>query len=154
MACETIEDIFNRIRRFHKELSDFYQKLNDTAQQERVKMLLDYLQQHEKNLEESLASYQTEVSNNILKTWFKFHIPDELHDTCCKQLSIENKLNASTDEIVALALKLDDCLINLCSMIIEKTDIPEIRDVFTNLLNLEKKQEMQLARNSLTINDI
>lgn len=153
MAFETTKDVLDHVRQFHQQLSEFYNRLSQKAEKERVKMLLDYLSRHEKHLENSMADYEAEVSANILKTWFQYPPPKDMLTTC-QSLSIDDYDVLTVDSVVILALDLDNCLISLYREMIKNSESTEVREVFENLLAMEQKEELELVRNSLELKDL
>ena len=60
----------------------------------------------------------------------------------------------SVDNIITIALQLDDCLLNLYKDIKENTISDAVREFFTNLLEMEKQEEIELIRNALELKKI
>jgi rubrerythrin len=153
MAFETIKDVLDHVREFHHQLSTFYRNLIDKTDMERVRMLLDYLSQHEEHLEESMARYESEVSERILKSWFQYPPPKEIPGIC-KTLAVDEVVDLSVDGVIKLALELDDCLIDLYNEMIRGSKSEEVREVFQSLLDMEKQEELELVRDSLELKDL
>jgi rubrerythrin len=153
MAFETTKDVLDHVREFHQQLSEFYRDLIDKTDKERVRMLLDYLSRHEKHLEESMARYEAEVSERILKTWFQYPPPKEILGIC-KTLAVDEVEDLSVDGVIKLALELDDCLIDLYKEMIRGSESEEVREVFQSLLDMEKQEELELVRDSLELKDL
>jgi rubrerythrin len=150
MSFETTKDVLDHARDFHHHLSEYYSQLSDKAGRERVKMLLNYMSRHEKHLAESLSEYEHSVSSKILDTWFQFPAPKEALTTC-RIVAVEENTELSVDGIVDLALQLDECLVQLYKSMIESSESEEVREVFTNLLQMEKHEEVELVRNAFRL---
>jgi rubrerythrin len=153
MAVETTKDVLDHAREFHTQLSEFYSLLSKKSEKQRVKLLLDYMSQHEKHLEETLTRYEEEVSEKILNTWFQFPPPKEVLTTCSK-INIEEKQDLTVDDVIEMAVKLDDCLIDLYKEMIKNSEIDEMREVFTSLMEMEKRQELELVRDAQEWKDL
>jgi hypothetical protein len=153
MSFETTKDVLDHARRFHREVSDFYGRLSGQPQQERVKILLDYMSRHEKHLEESLTQYEEGVSGKILNTWFQYPPPRETLDLC-KNLTMEGNENLTVDQVIKLALELDECLVTLYKAMVEAAETEEVKEIFENLLAMEKQEKMNLVRDALQFDDI
>ena len=67
MPYKKTRDILDRARTFHNNISERYRTLSVAAEKEKVKMLLDYLSRHEKNLAKSLEEYEEDASREILE---------------------------------------------------------------------------------------
>ena len=114
---------------------------------------MDYLSRHEKHLEENLARYEEEVSGKILNAWFQYPPPKEVLNTC-KSAVIPGQEDLSIDGVVEMALQLDDCLIDLYKEMIKSSELEEVKEVFNNLLEMEKREKLDLVRNALELKDL
>ena len=153
MAFETTKDVLDHAREFHGRVSDFYGRLSKKVHKERVKMLLEYLTRHEKHLEESLAQYEEGVSQKILNTWFLYPPPKQILDTC-QTVALEEKEDLVVDDVIKIALELDECLVQLYKIMVEHSEFEEVREVFANLLALEKRRELDFVRDALYLKEI
>jgi rubrerythrin len=152
MRFETTRDVLDYVKQFHRKARNLYSELADQEEQERLKLLLDYLSRHENHLAKSLADYEQETSEKILNTWFQY-VPDQALLEPINNIDIEP--NLSVDEIVNLAMRLDNCLIELYKEMIDHSSaISEVKEVFQNLLDMEKQEQHQLARSRLGILDM
>ncbi len=149
-SFETAKDVLDHSRHFHRQLGELYARLSDNSGKERVKMLLGYLSRHEKHLDESLSQYEEAVSEQILNTWFQFLPPKETM-SLCEGLPLEVNTELTVDGIVDLALKYDDCLIHLYEAMINSTESEQVRAVFNNLLEMEKREEVELVKNAFRL---
>ncbi|MGD2089825.1 MAG: hypothetical protein PVH61_26860 [Candidatus Aminicenantes bacterium] len=153
MAIETTKDILDHVREFHTQLSDFYRLLSSKSETQRVKLLLDYMSQHEEYLEETLIRYEEEVSDKILNTWFQYPPPTELLDTC-REVSINKTEDLAVDDVIEMAVKLNQCLIDLYKEMIKNSETDYMREFFTNLMEMEKRQELELVRDAQEWKDL
>jgi hypothetical protein len=135
----TAKDILGQVRDFHHQLSTLYGSLSKKVEKECLKVLLNYLGSHEKHLEESMANYEGEVSRKILDAWFLFPSSKKLLGTNC-DVEIENEKNLTVDEVIQLALKLNGCLIDLYSKVIESSVLEEVRDILKTSWRLKKRR--------------
>lgn len=148
---ERTRDVLDHVRAFHTRLADYYARLKHEAERERLRMLLDYLSRHEKHLADILTRYEEKASRGLLNAWFQF-TPDS-----DRLGSIREKVlspDMSCDEVVAVALELDDKVVELYGDMASSAESPEVRELFENLLEIEKKEELQLTRNALRLRDL
>jgi rubrerythrin len=129
-------------------LSAFYERLRDRAQRKRVRLLLDYLSRHETNLNRCLGQFADHTSLAVLDTWVQY-VPD-VHPFPHLE-SIEVAPALSTDDVIALALQLDDALIAFYRQLCDEADSSEVRDVFESMLRLEEVDEIALKRQAFEI---
>jgi len=144
-------DIIDCLRSFHKQMQDFYERLHEKDEKQKVKMLLDYLSRHEKHREETLAKYEEEASKKVMETWFKY-IPRNISPDCLENIVINS--NMSVDDVIGIAMHFNNCLVQLYTRLVENTSGNEVRNVFICLLERMKKEKMNLARDALWLNDI
>lgn len=55
MRYRHVRDMLDEVREFHGQLSDYYHKLSDSTEQRRVKLMLDHMSDHQRNLQDRLA---------------------------------------------------------------------------------------------------
>lgn len=144
-------EIIDFIGSFHKKMSEYYMKLNEETKKQRMKMLLDYLIEHEKQREETLANYQKEASSKVLNNWFKY-VPENIPYDCFDDIVFDPEM--SVDDVVINTLRLNDCLIEMYKDLIKETEVEEVKELFNSLLKRLEKEEKNLVRDATTLNDI
>ncbi|MGC9513694.1 MAG: hypothetical protein ACP5D8_08700 [Fidelibacterota bacterium] len=152
ISFKQARDVLDYAKDFHHQLSRYYKTLNDKTDQVRVKMLLDYLAIHEEKLEKNIEHIEENISAKVLGTWFKYTLCEDLR----KELSsmIIRIDDMSVEEIIRMAIQLDDCLIRIYKKIAQNSDIPEIRDIFTNLSELEDHEKRRFVMDSTRMYDM
>lgn len=150
-CCKQLKEFVDFGKNFHKEIGHFYRQLNKQTELERVKMLLDYLSRHEQHLEESLARFKKENHPKILEAWLEYS----------PELNVEKHIQAAeihagmtTDEVVDIAMRFDDTLIKLYEELAEKANDPHVKELLTNLLELEKTEKIQTMRAAMSLQDM
>jgi len=146
MEFERTRDVLDHVRAFHERVSSFYENLADEANQQRTRMILDYMSRHEKHLQESIGRYEEDAAKEILDTWFQYS-PEE--DLLVRLTDIEVTHDMSVDDVVGIAMRLDDSLIELYGELEESALSENVKDLFSNLLELEKQEEHKIARTGL-----
>lgn len=150
-CCKQVHEFVAFGKQIHGKLKELYEALNEQAQLERVKMLLDFLSRHEEHLEESLARFEKDTRHGILQAWLEYS-PNLDVDAVMGSHSLRE--NPSTDEIIQLALDFDDTLVNLYREVSEKVNDSKVKAVFQNLLQLEEKEKVQVARAAMMLWDM
>jgi rubrerythrin len=145
------KEILEYSREFHRQVSNFYQKMADKAQSARVKLLLDYMIHHEKHLEKSLKDFQQGVSSQALNVWYQYS-QEQRAFAPLKTIKYDEKM--TVDDVIKIAADIDKCLIESYKGVAETTRIPEIREIFQNLLQMENQEKHVKARIALGINDM
>lgn len=151
MHYQTVKDVVEHSRQLHKDISDLYSKLSENQAQERVAMLLEYLKRHEDHLEDSLSQFGQDKSQSVLESWLQYS-PD--HDVSDVLASVTISDHMSTDQVVSMALKLDDYFIDLYQEMIDHTSSSSVKAVFQNLLDMEHQEKIKMSKTALQINDM
>ena len=150
MPFETVKDVLDHARAFHQELEIYYDRMSQIAEKERVQILLEYLSRHERHLDECLAAYENDAVHAVLDTWYKY-TPDKatVHDIESLQL----KPSMTLADVIAAALKMDQCLVELYQEMLDRSVSEDIKELFKQLLTLEKTEEVQLVRDAVEMED-
>jgi rubrerythrin len=150
MSFKTVRDVLQLSQDIHKNASILYEQLREQTQRERIDMLLKFLSRHEEELAQTLAKVQSDVSERILDEWHQTELTSiEAVLDGCKQCHPD----ISLEELVELALKVDDALISLYRHMASDATTDAARQLFNNLVVLEENEKMKTARAALSTND-
>lgn len=69
MAIETLRDVLNWTETFHKQLNQCLSQEAETSTDERAKMVLNYLADHEAKLTKVIESFEHNGKESVLNTW-------------------------------------------------------------------------------------
>ncbi len=150
-SYKQVREILAYVRLFHGQMREFYERLHKKDEQQRIKIILDFLCRHEKHREETLAQYEAETSKKILDTWFQY-IPEHTVPECLEDIEIQSDM--AVDDIIRMALDLNNCIIETYKALIEETDVDEVKEVFSKLLKRLESEEKNLMRDSLWLYDV
>lgn len=143
MRFEQTKDILEHAKSFHKYIAEYYHQLKEKSNKERLKMFLDYFEEHQKYLEETITAYSESLSEKLLKTWFQTSPCEEVF----KKLQALLKAGEdSIDELIQLALEVDDCMINMYKTLAEGAEIKNVREIFNNLIQLVENEKRKTVR--------
>jgi len=151
MHYQTVKDVVDHSRQLHQQISSIYKKLSEDQSQARVSMLLDYLKRHEDHLEASLEQFEKDKSQKVLESWFQY-APDQNIAEVLNDIQVNDHM--TTDEVVGMALKLDDYFIDLYQDMVDHSSSGAVKDVFQNLLEMEQQEKIRVAKTALQLNDI
>lgn len=150
MSQEQVIDMIDHARDFYSQLSKYYDELSVVADRERVKIFLDYLSECEKRHEQALAKYEETAPHDVIDTWFKCGA-DKANESCFQSPKLTADMDADT--VLREALRLDQCLSDLYQEAIDRAQTDRIKEVFTNLLEANKKDMRNLVRDSGHLHD-
>lgn len=151
MHYQTVKDVVDHSRQLHQQISAIYKKLGEDQSQDRVAMLFDYLKRHEDHLELSLDQFEKDKSQKVLDTWFQY-APDHNIAEVLNDIQVNDHM--TTDEVVAMALKLDDYFIELYEDMVEHSASDAVKAVFQNLIDMEQQEKIRVSKTALQLNDI
>jgi rubrerythrin len=151
MHYKTVKDVIDHSRRLHQQISKLYKNIKQKQTQERVKMLLDYLQRHEEHLEKSLSQFEHDKSQKVLDSWFQY-APDQDLSEILSTIEINDHMDS--EEVIIMALKLDDYFIELYESMVTNSSSPSVKAVFQNLLDMEQQEKIRTARTALNMHDM
>ncbi|MCD8523991.1 MAG: hypothetical protein LRY66_03520 [Saccharospirillaceae bacterium] len=150
MSYSTVKDVLEYSRRLHEHARNLYQQLRDQTQRERVDMMLQLLAAHEDTLARSMTSMQEHASQKVLTEWHQFE-PGSISDAL--KNSQELHADISVDELVSVALKIDDYMISLYQQMLSEATSADSRQLFQNLIALEESEKMRTVRAALSASD-
>jgi len=150
MSYSTVKDVLDYSQKLHEHARNLYQQLRDQTQRERVDMMLQLLAEHEDTLASSMQSMQEHTSEQVLNEWHQFE-PGSIADALagCKECHPD----MSVDELVQMALKIDDYLISLYRQMASAATSSDGRQLFESLVQLEETEKVRTVRAALSAND-
>lgn len=151
MRFKTSGDLLELASQMHDGLAHYYQRLSDGNGKEKVRMLLDYLSRHEQNLAEAAQRYSKEAPDAIRNAWFSQELDFEFVKCIPPAKPVEQM---SVDEVIDLAIQLDDCITDLYQMIAAQSELPAVKEAFSNLVSQERQEKMRMVRQAMQLNDM
>ena len=144
MRFEQTKDVLEHARNFHQKISEFYQNRRDRTEQQRLKLVLDYMSHREHELADALGEFAEGSSREILDTWFQFTVDDETLKLCPDALLHDD---ITVDDVIRAGVAMSQCFIDLFREIATTADSDQVRAVFQNLLESEQREQKKLVRN-------
>ena len=149
-----VSEIIELIEKYHKGLSDYFLLLKTKTEDQRVHLLLDYLGRSEAFMAEYIEKYRKAAPKRIMHSWVKYvpWLPTDIYCECRKNVMLQPPL--STNNVVDAAIHFDDCLISFYTTLVQEIQNERAGEIFSNLLRVTKKHEMNLARDISWLNDL
>ena len=151
MKFEQIKDIIDHAKSFHQLIGEYYQSLKEKSENPRLEILLDYLIEHERNLQDRLTEYGMNAPKKVMKTWFQFATCDERFHQLKSSLGADE---VSAEDVVVKTICLYDCIIQDFENLAKNAEIDEIRDVILSIAAMERKEQRKIVRNSRMLDDL
>ncbi|SFI23456.1 hypothetical protein [Modicisalibacter xianhensis] len=152
MQVETLGDVLDWTKAAHTNLADCLSHCSTSSRRERVKMLLDYLAQHERELSRTLEMSRQDASPSALNTWCYEYFekyPIEPHEQCNDAFR-----DKDTDQVMAAILAWHDKVSGLYRFLLSRAETNSARELLTNLLSLEEHETMRIVRDAGRMEDI
>jgi hypothetical protein len=142
MPAGQVSEILDAVRGVHRQLAARYHELDESASDERIKLLLEDMERRETKFDECVEQYESEEGAAVLNTWLQF-VPDEvLHlDHIAERLAAPRSLSELVEETLRLNSSLCDAYLTLA----QKAPIPALRELFTDLANIEERNDCHYA---------
>jgi hypothetical protein len=144
MRIETTKDILDHSRKFHKIIAEYYNKISEASDKERVKLLLNYLKERENQIEKTISELESSLSNGVLNSWFSYSQCKTNLDELTKLIK---KDKTTIEEVIDMFVQIDNCLIDLYTKLCNSTKNSEVQDFFNNLIKLEEIHKIKSLKN-------
>ena len=146
MAAMQVRQILDQIRHDHRQLAAYYESLEDAADDENIKCLLEYMGRHESSIDRAVDDYERSSVKGTLDTWVAF-VPDFSLDEVLAEGAVHLELTA--DEVIYRALTVDHALIEYYQSLAQMTSPAHVRELFENLVEDECAKDHEYARSIL-----
>jgi len=149
-----IRSIIDNIQDFHIGLSSYFQSLKESAYDERSIMLLNYISKRENHIANNLKEYLQDSDDKVLERGLEVApcLPTNIFNKCSKDL--DNCSPLYVDDIIAIAIHYDDCLIDFFTLLVKETEGTNAEPIFRNFLRQTQNEQKKLARDSLWCQDL
>lgn len=152
MRYKTVKDILDWTAELHRQLGELAEKAADDPGRDRLKLVVEYLADHESRLKKAILGFETETPDGVLSTWFdrapNFELPDLNGDA-------EALANAdSIEQAVSLVVDFHDQIVGIYGNLAEQTNNEKIRELFESLASLEEHDKLRLVRNAHHLRDM
>lgn len=152
MQIETLKDVLHWTREFHQHLSQCLSDCADKNTDERARMLLTYLSDHEKALTQVVSGFEISGDEHALNTWCYEYVakhPIVQHVHCDAPYT---ELDAT--QIMAVIVDQHQQVIELYRYLAARADIPSAKELMESLRSLEEHEMMRMAQTSNRFEDV
>ncbi|TDO16612.1 2-hydroxyacyl-CoA dehydratase [Halomonas ventosae] len=138
---------------YHRGLAEQYDQLAATDVNDRVRMALEYLAEHERKMQRELTSYLEEESKhrNVLETWFD-DPADFPHAPTLERLT-HNISCDSVQDVLSTALTMHRTLQDLYAHRVELASAQAEREFFASLSSGHEAEVRRLVRDMQRLED-
>ena len=149
MTAATTHSLVDLVSQFHRQLAQHCSQTARLNQDERVRLLLDYVGRHETHLAAALQSYENQAREKILATWFRNAPTNALPRLDQHALSA----TSTVDDVIEWAVEMDNAIISFYRTLATEAETPDLKKVLDNLLAMEESEQHRMVRSALRIQD-
>ena len=151
MRFKNTRDVLDHVKRFHQAVSARSMEVCGKSDQERVRILLNYISDREQDLAQAVSTFTEETDDSILDTWFQYTTDDAALNSL---LTDSIKPNMSPEDIMSTTMAISDHLLDMYRGMLDAAPTDALRQVFQNLLDHEQVEREHLARNLEMFQDL
>lgn len=152
MQIETLKDVLHWTKEFHQHLSQCLAHCADQNTDDRARMMLGYLSEHEKTLTDVVSGFERSGDEHALNTWcyeYLEHHPITQHAHCDSPFA---ELDAK--QIIEVIVDQHQQVIELYRYLASRADIPSVKELVESLQSLEEHEVMRMVQSSNRLSDI
>lgn len=127
---------------FHAELRGHLEAAGYTAQDGRVRALLELAGRHEKLMELNLARYEGQGEKGVLETWLQFTPEESLRETF-ENTRLDPEM--SMEDVVQCVIEWDQTLLDLYRQFAGATAAGRVQELFASLAEMEEAKQESLS---------
>jgi hypothetical protein len=152
MRYKTVKDILDWTAELHRQLGLLAEKVAEDPERDRLKLVVDYLADHEARLKQAMLDFEKDIPEGLLSTWFDrapdFPMPDLVQDAH----DLAHAVNI--EQAVSLVVEFHDQIVTIYNNLAEQTNNERIRELFESLAALEEHDKLRLVRNAHHMRDM
>jgi hypothetical protein len=136
---------------YHRKVSDYYQDMADGDVSPRVRLMLDYLIDHELHRALALGEFCQDASHKVLEHWFK---GVEISFPIAHKEILGEAARTDLDQLVKSAVTYKTSLINYFAHLLEHSTDRELTNLIDKLKKQEEKAMKRMIRHSQGLADL
>lgn len=152
MESETFAEVLEWTQQLHTDLAEVLARAARTNKDERARMLLSYLAEHEVEMADNVAAFSSRADAKALGTHIYHYISHKVIDS--EGICSAPYDTMDFDEISQLVFGLHDEVLDLYRTLLEKADIPELATLLEGLVQLEEHQVKLMVTQAGRMNDL
>lgn len=152
MQVETLKDVLHWTREFHEHLNQCLSHCADRNSDERARMMLTYLSDHEKALTKVVRGFESSGDEHALNTWcyeFVTKHPIVQHAYCDAPFS-----EFDAGQIMEVIVDQHQQVIELYRYLASRVDIPSAQELMESLHSIEEHEMMRMSQSANRFSDI
>ena len=136
---------------YHRKVSEYYQEMADGEVSPRVRLMLDYLIDHELHRALALGEFCRDASHHVLDHWFK---GVEITFPVARKETLGDAARTDLDQLIKSAVSYKNSLINYFAHCLEHSTDNELTNLIETLKKQEEKAMKRMIRHSQGLADL
>ncbi|MFV8782217.1 hypothetical protein ACNKU7_07315 [Microbulbifer sp. SA54] len=136
-------EVLKDAQKFHLDMAGIYRQMQEKAEDNRTKLLLEHLHEHELRMANNLKNYGAVAQHKVMQTWLQY-TQEESASQLVKNLYLSDK--PSLEEVNKLGQEVDRYFSDLYHSVYESIESEEVKDVFDNLKQIQDKERITLSK--------
>jgi len=157
MKFETLKDVLHWTREFHQQLSQSLLHSSSKNSDERARMTLTYLSDHEKALAKVVSGFETTGEEHALNTWcidYMVHKPITQKPITQQAHVDEPFVSLDATQIISLIVDQHQQVIELYRYLASRADIPSAIELLETLSAMEEHEMMRMVQSTNRFGDL
>lgn len=151
MRFQQLNEQLEYISKCRLEMARLYGRLHSAVDSSRVKLMLEYLQQHEKEMSLKIDDYIEEAPSKLLELWYNDIVFEDFIKRCQE---VVPKANMNEEDLLELHLDLDNRLIGLLQKTADSSVPGDVKNAMSELVRVKKIQQQRLVHSCIRMDDI
>lgn len=143
MAIETIKDILDWGRRLHEELAHIYQTSSTETKDERTRLLLSYIADHERKLADIIANYEKHDTSGTVDSWMRDYLDKNPFMAGMREVVSFNPMDS--DDVLQATVNAHQQMIKMYRDLAENAKAERLESLFENIANMESHELMRMV---------
>lgn len=148
--ADTVNSMIEQIRGLHLDLAERFRLAAATAETERLRLVLSYLEARERHVDEALEHYQNSAPRAVLGTAFKT-VQGAPFRQCVDMVRVDAD---DPDDMFNSVLEMDQCLSAKLRLVSEDALNDDVRGFFVELAEMIDREKKQTVRDAIEMEDL
>lgn len=152
MQVESVKDIVDWTVQFHHELAACLKDCAKASHEQRAKLLLTYLADHEKTLERLIAEFENTADLNALNTWCYEYV--DKHPIVKHKHSDVPYAELDSRDIMAQVTQLHEQVIEMFQDLYQRAPVESEKALLKQLFEVESHEAMRISQSANRLEDL
>ena len=143
MAVITVDDVLKTAEEFEARLVEYYNEISRRTTSEGMRLMACYIGRHRRRLSQAMSRMPDDARARVCSRPIRYE-PAPPDRSCFESNPLSP--DAPANEILDIAVQVDECLIGLYKQVLQQELDPEVRELFESLVQCEEWDEVELKK--------